>query len=280
MDMCRSILDVSKSLMVGFKAFALTVVVVCLASQQVRAEEYPVASSLQKECGEKWAELAKRFGTNFSSLESAWRNQKTKCEGTGVYEYRLAELVAKTAGADQAMDLLRKAIAQDLPRRDVMQELYEEYRFVAAGTHNPIDVAEINSAVSALEQQVKNHPKLETGWLWLSLEHIYQRRYEMAKGEAETLLSMDPQSMAGHRNLAIAAAYLKNYSVAMTEIDKAIEINPGLKGDHDFMLAVARYYLDTGNRAAAKDVLDEYLKRNPGMVNDEDFVARRNELKP
>jgi tetratricopeptide (TPR) repeat protein len=217
----------------------------------------PVNAADSRFCDSEFDQIAftnNQYPTLESKLE-ALRHLKKQCGGTGIYEFRLANLELRAGHLERAEQTLREGL-----RLDTIYE--KELRSGLAD----IDIKRGNLAAAekAYVRLAKDYP----GWYLpaqnLGLIKIDQEQFDDAIRYLLTANRIEPTAFTD-QNLAIAYNVTGQHEKAVEAMNQAFSLSKDAANDVDAMLATALSYGWLNKFDVADGILRMLMDSHPGI---------------
>lgn len=206
-------------------------------------------------------------GSKYPDLKSRlkqWQVLEPKCGGSGLYEFRLANLQIRAHAYKAAHITIRKGLRLHTPYRKML--------LIALS-----DLADLQGNMAEnkklVEKIMEEYPNWFAGYQARGALGIEQGRYAEAIPYFKKAVSRNPKAWFSYGSLAIAYQRLGKNKEAISAIDKAFSIDQyDVGGQRDMMLAATRSYLSIGRPDIAHGVLLILMKYNPSEQRDPEAV--------
>jgi len=225
------------------------------------------ASATQLECQRAWQGLIDQQLGN-DPLLAAWKGLESKCEGTGIYEVRLASILADCDDYDQAREMLQGATIPDNFKKqaEIAGITIDYLQAVATGTRDRQENLELRA-----ETFLKANPDSTAVRAMLGHTLVVLGEYEQAIAPLETVIRGGGGDLGDHRNLVIAYANTGKYQAALELLDKTYSMGEEVTSDEEFVYAATLAYAATGKVDSAKSALTLIANKKPQLLNDARF---------
>ena len=223
-----------------------------------------------EQCESRWSALYGQHGdSDRAVLEAEWRKAAEACQGTGSYEYHLAAILRLRGDLAGAIALLERV--DDAPFSSERQALLLGMKFDEAFLAEPPDLERARATSAALEELLSRRPRDYVGLTELAVQKGQLGDHEGAITLAARVLAGNPDDWPAKRILVVAYAELRRCAEAKRHIRSAVESRETLLADHEFMLASAFCYLETGDVLTAEQVLLALQTHSPGVEQETGF---------
>lgn len=220
-----------------------------------------------------------------AALLSKWEGYRGRCAGTGVYEARLAMVLAMNGQFDRAQSVLPPSGAEKGQRTlvDFARLQIDYFRLFSPGQATPDGV---RGLAAKFQKFLAQHPEHAEASLMLGGMQTLMGNHAEAVVSLSRGLRTEMDVSGGLRNLTISLAGLGKWAEARQAADKALKANPGFADDPWFVYAWAKALSAVGEVKAAQMELLRIGKKGDEVMKDPEFreavnfvMARLNELK-
>jgi lipopolysaccharide biosynthesis regulator YciM len=224
-------------------------------------------SASQLECQRAWQNLVDQQVGN-DALLASWRGLEAKCKGTGIYEVRLASILADQDEYDQARQLLQAAtIPDNFKKQAEIAEITIDYlQAVATGLRDRQEKLELRA-----ETFLKANPDSTAVRAMLGHTLVVLGKYAQAIAPLENVVRSGRADLGDYRNLVIAYANTGHYEAALELLDKTYSMGEEVTSDEEFVYAATLAYAATGKFESAKTALTLIANKKPQLLNDPKF---------
>lgn len=234
-------------------------------------------------CEQQWeivsGDSAQGLQPPYKDILARWQAYRSKCEGTVVYEARLALLYAQMNEPGRARQIL-----------GALRGKNSDYDYLVEIASLQADASEIladtgsdkRARMKALEAKyeafVNKYPDFVPGYSMLGgIETTLDEHQQAIRTLIAGLNRTDkdkrrsPNLWGMYRNLTISYAETGNYRTALGAADVAFELKKGITADPYFVLAVAKANAGMGDFKAAHDALNVIGAKVPTVKSDPKF---------
>ena len=229
-------------------------------------------------CDKEWYTVV-NTNASYDELLQKWLSLKNKCEGTGIYEFRLSSLYERKGNYKKAKELIYNNLSLKSKYHDYL--LLGKYGFEFTDLINVKNnnKNEYITLINNYKKLIKNNPNWVAPYESTANIQLFIGQRENAIKTAKTILKKDNNSWLARRILVIAYTETAKYTNAKKFISEAIKLNSKLFGDSEFMYAAAWTYTVNKDYKTAEAVLNKLIKNNPAVKNDKKFYKVVNFLK-
>jgi tetratricopeptide (TPR) repeat protein len=188
----------------------------------------------------------------------AWEAKKTDCGGTGLYEFRLANLHTQAGNYSVAESVLKTSLAKKLPYE---RELSLGLADIQLAKHNWV-IAERD-----FRELIKKYPDWHVGYQKVGTVKFEEKKYEESiyfHNEA----NKRQHSPTSYLELTLSYHQLAQHENAIKSMNKAFSLDKTVAGDRDAMLATAISYASVGKYKLSRNLLAMLLNARPETKND------------
>jgi len=224
-------------------------------------------NTAQAECQSAWQRLADKPAGSDALLE-AWKAYEPRCKGTGVYEVRLASILADRDEFDLARKVLQSSsIPDNYRKQSESAEITIDYlQAMSTGERARLDRVEVRAS-----KYVQANPGVVPILAVLGHTRVVLGKYAQAVEPLEAVIQSGHGNLGDHRNLTVAYAQSGNYPKALELLDKTYSMSHEVTSDEEFMYAAALAYAATGKVDSAKSMLTLIVNKKPELQHDARF---------
>jgi lipopolysaccharide biosynthesis regulator YciM len=224
-------------------------------------------NAAQTECQRAWLGLAGQEPGS-DALLATWKGYESRCKGTGVYEVRLASILADRDEFDLARKVLQSSTIPDNYRKQSeTAEITVDYlQAVATGDRGRLDRVEGRAATFG-----KAHPEVIPVLAMLGHTRVLLGKYEAAIAPLEAVIQSSHALLGDYRNLTVAYANSGHYQAALEYLDQTYAMSKEITSDEEFMYAATLAYAANGKVDAAKTALTLIVNKKPELIGDPRF---------
>lgn len=224
-------------------------------------------NAAQAECQRAWQGLADHPAGS-DALLAAWKGHESRCKGTGVYEVRLASILADRDEFDLARQVLQTStIPDNYKKQSETAEITIDYLQAVASA----DRARLGSLEGRASKFAKANPDVIPVLAMLGHTRVILGKYEAAIAPLESVIRSGHGLLGDHRNLTVAYANTGHYKEALELLDKTYAISKQVTSDEEFMYAATLAYAANGKVDAAKSMLTLIVNKKPELQHDQKF---------
>ena len=239
----------------------LIVVILIFNNFSVQAEEIKFNA---EKCNLLWFDISNKHGKEVNKvLLKKWLAVSPKCNGTGIYEFRLGVIYERLGMSDKFKNIVEKGLALKSPYNHYLKVSQLTILLSEAAKENRIDSDLERKLVAGYEGLIKSHKD----WIvpYESLTNIYTlfKNPDKIIFYARKSLELNNNSYMGHLGLVIGYTYKKKYKDARPHIMLAAGNNEKLFSNVEFMCAAAWIYASLNEHELASSVLNRLLTENP-----------------
>lgn len=178
-------------------------------------------NAAQAECQRAWQGLADHPAGS-DALLAAWKGHESRCKGTGVYEVRLASILADRDEFDLARQVLQTStIPDNYKKQSETAEITIDYLQAVASA----DRARLGSLEGRASKFAKANPDVIPVLAMLGHTRVILGKYEAAIAPLESVIRSGHGLLGDHRNLTVAYANTGHYKEALELLDKTYAIS-------------------------------------------------------
>jgi tetratricopeptide (TPR) repeat protein len=217
-------------------------------------------------CESRWEQVSDRYlaskPPDSSELLRSWRELQAQCDGTGVYEVRLATIhaIQKEFGTAQKVLASVKSVAPEYAALLEATRLQVDFEQYLAKVPPPTDISEFGPRFAKL---IADAPSSYLAYELNATYWLTSGEPRRAIDVAKRALEHEPKSWWSYRVMAIAYSELGDHGTATQMGDRAHKLHPAVSADADFMLALARSYVALGDRKMGETVLSLLFTYRP-----------------
>lgn len=228
------------------------------------------------ECEAQWEKLSKEIGIGRGKTEvllTKWMSLKSKCRGTGVYEYRLAGIYQLLGHRKEARVTVADALASPgmeayWPHLRSSQLFYEFEDMLYLGEK---DKTKYRKLITQLLEIGKQYPAFIPAFEHASNIQLFIGDRDDAINNAKKVLLRDGSSWSSFRVIVIGFTEKEMFKEAAAIIPLAVKANEDLLADTEFMYASAWTYTALGQYKTAESVLNKLLELDSSVRSDPKF---------
>lgn len=191
-----------------------------------------------------------------------WKSKASHCAGTGLYEYRLANLYMRDGKYQAARKELQSALKRRLPHR---RELLLGMSDLASYTNDNTE------AQRYAEQVTHEYPHWYIGYRELGTVYIQEEKFSDAIRVLKKANRIE-KNWFTYRTLVVAYYYTHQTKSAIAAFDEAYHLNSEVASDRNYMLLGANAYMNEGKFKIAHGVLLLLAKNDPAERSDPTFI--------
>jgi lipopolysaccharide biosynthesis regulator YciM len=225
-------------------------------------------NAAQAECQRAWQGL-NGHPAGSDALLAAWKGYESRCKGTGVYEVRLASILADRDEYDLARQVLQTStIPGNYRKQSEVAEITIDYlQAVATGDRERLERLEGRAAKFG-----NANPGEIPVLAMLGHTRVILEKYEPAIAPLESVVRSGHGLLGDHRNLTVAYANSGHYQKALEMLDKTYSMSKQVTSDEEFMYAATLAYAANGKVDAAKSMLTLIVNKKPELQHDPRFA--------
>lgn len=225
----------------------------------------------QKDCEQLW-EQKNSSDIDYAEVLDAWVKLKSKCQGTGIYEFRLANLYERTGNMKKAQAIVAKALTLNTRYQHILILSTLLYDYANLLTSDSRDLNKFEALLKRTKALSDNHPNWAPPVEHMASIFLYLGRVGKAIQYANRAIELNPSSWSGRRTLILVHAENKDYAKVRPLITKTLQLNDSLFSDTEIMYASAITYINLNELETAEQVLLLLRERNPDVVSDKTFL--------
>jgi len=246
----------------------LSAAVAMVLSTAIAAAETAAAKIDADQCESRYAELQRQHSGNLAEIRDAWRAERGRCEGTGIFELLLARDERKSGDEATGIAILEDMVRRDLPYHEQAFVLLKAAEAKRALQAQPPDVARYRALRDELIAFGDRNQTLSSAREQAAEQSIRLRDYDVALAQAKKAVAIDPESLVGRRVIVLTLHEAKRCPEAEVEYTAAVAANKLSSADLATALAAADCFCETGDPASARGALDALVAGNPATRDD------------
>ena len=219
-------------------------------------------------CEEMWRQTYAASATaggqhDTADLIKKWVSLAAYCEGSGVYEFRLAILYLASNRPQAALDLLKDAHTWPVQYAKLAPFVRLRAQLSTYASETPMPLDKIRALKPQYLAALADGPVSPTAYEQVSNYMLVIQEYRDAIIYAEKSLQLRSDQWEPNRTLTIAHEHLAEYAPAVFAGRRAQELRNSLISDSEFMYALAKSYAGAGNVKVAEMTLQILRQEKP-----------------
>jgi len=220
------------------------------------------------QCESRYAELQRQHSGKLAEIRDAWRAERGRCEGTGIFELLLARVERQSGDEAAGNAILEDMVRRELPYHEQAFVLLKAAEAKRALQAQPPDVARYRALRDELIAFGDRNQTLASAREQAAEQSIRLRDYDVALAQARKAVAIDPESLLGRRVIVLTLHESKRCPEAEVEYTAAVAANKLSSADLATALSAADCFCETGDPASARGALEALVVGNPASRDD------------